>query len=57
MVITLSFTGYRVFVLLKDDQGVEDFLAIDGEIRDEFFIIGKQIKTALKTLFQPDKMN
>lgn len=47
----------RVFVLLRDDEGVEDFLAIDGEIRDEFFEIGEKVKQALKTLFQPDKMN
>lgn len=47
----------RVFVLLKDDKGVEDFLAIDGEVRDEFFQIGEDIKIALKTLFKPDKMN
>lgn len=47
----------RVFVLLKEDQGVEDFLAIEGEVRDEFFQIGKEIKTALKALFKPDKMN
>ena len=47
----------RVFVLLKQDEGVEDLLAIDGEIRDEFFLIGNKVKTALKTLFKPDKMN
>lgn len=47
----------RVFILLKDDEGIEDFLAIDGEVRDEFFLIGKKVKTALKTLFKPDKMN
>ncbi len=47
----------RVFVLLKDDKNVEDFLAIEGEVRDEFFFIGNQIKAALKTLFKPDKMN
>lgn len=47
----------RVFVLLKDAQGVEDFLAIDGEVREEFFLIGKNVKKALRTLFQPDKMN
>ncbi len=47
----------RVFVLLKNEEGVEDFLAIDGEARDEFFQIGAEIKAALKTLFQPDKMN
>ncbi len=47
----------RVFVLLREDAGVEDFLSIQGEIREEFFQIGEEIKTALKTLFQPDKMN
>lgn len=47
----------RVFVLLKDENGVEDFLAIEGEARDEFFQIGADVKDALKTLFQPDKMN
>jgi diadenosine tetraphosphate (Ap4A) HIT family hydrolase len=47
----------RVFVLLKNDEIVEDFLAIEGEVRDEFFAIGEQVKAALKTLFKPDKMN
>lgn len=52
----------RVFVLLKNaklinDQGLEDFLSIEGEVREEFFQIGKQIKKALKDLFKPDKMN
>ncbi len=47
----------RVFVLLKNEEGVEDFLAIEGEARDEFFQIGTDVKAALKTLFQPDKMN
>ncbi len=47
----------RVFVLLKNEEGVEDFLAIEGESRDEFFQIGADVKAALKTLFQPDKMN
>ena len=47
----------RVFVLLKNEEGVEDFLAIEGEARDEFFQIGADVKAALKTLFQPDKMN
>ncbi len=47
----------RVFVLLKDDEGVEDFLAIKGEVREEFFKIGEEVKTALNVLFQPDKMN
>ena len=47
----------RVFILLKETQGIEDFLAIEGEIRDEFFLIGGQVKAALKALFQPNKMN
>lgn len=47
----------RVFVLLKNDEGVEDFLSIEGETREEFFAIGEKVKTALKSLFQPDKMN
>lgn len=47
----------RVFVLLKSDEGVEDFLAIEGEVREEFFQIGEEVKAALKALFQPDKMN
>lgn len=47
----------RVFILLKEDQGVEDFMAIEKETRDEFFFIGEQIKKALKELFKPDKMN
>ncbi|HEX4839094.1 MAG TPA: HIT domain-containing protein [Rhabdochlamydiaceae bacterium] len=46
----------RVFVLLKD-EGIEDFLAIEGETRDEFFQIGEDVKKTLKDLFQPDKMN
>jgi len=51
--------GYlgRVFVSLREDAGVEDFLSIQGEAREEFFQVGKEIKTALKKLFQPDKMN
>ena len=47
----------RVFVLLKDDEGVDDFLGIEGEVRNEFFSIGEDVKSALKTLFHPDKMN
>lgn len=47
----------RVFVLLRDDTGVEDFLSITGEVQKEFFSIGRDVKAALKTLFQPDKMN
>jgi diadenosine tetraphosphate (Ap4A) HIT family hydrolase len=47
----------RTFILLKEDEGVEDFLAIQGEVREEFFFIGQEIKAALKALFKPDKMN
>lgn len=47
----------RVFILLKDDAGVDDFLAIKGEVRDEFFEVGQQVKAVLKKLFKPDKMN
>ena len=47
----------RAFALLREDAGVEDFLSIEGAIRDEFFSIGQDFKTVLKTLFQPDKMN
>ncbi len=47
----------RVFVQLKDDKDVEDFLDIQGEVRNEFFEIGEEIKKALKTLFKPDRMN
>ena len=32
----------RVFILLKSDQGIDDFLAIEGELRDESFL--SQIK-------------
>lgn len=47
----------RVFVLLREDEQAEDFLAIEGEAREEFFQIGREVKAALKALFQPDKMN
>lgn len=49
----------RVFVLLKDEsaKNVEDFLAINEEVREEFFMIGDKVKSALKILFQPDRMN
>lgn len=47
----------RVFVQLKDEKGVEDFLDIQGQVREEFFQIGQNIKKAVKTLFKPDKMN
>jgi diadenosine tetraphosphate (Ap4A) HIT family hydrolase len=46
----------RTFVQLKEEEGIDDFLSIDGEVRHEFFSIGQSMKTALKTLFQPDKM-
>lgn len=47
----------RTFVQLKNEEGIDDFLSIDGEVRDEFFSIGQEVKKALKTLFSPDKMN
>jgi diadenosine tetraphosphate (Ap4A) HIT family hydrolase len=47
----------RVFVQLKKADGIDDFLDIKGEVRDEFFRIGEEIKSALNTLFKPDKMN
>ncbi len=47
----------RTFILLRDDKHVEDFLSIDGDVRDEFFLIGNSVKKALKILFQPDRMN
>jgi len=47
----------RVFLLLKKDEGIDDFLEITGEVREEFFQIGLIVKSALKTLFKPDKMN
>lgn len=43
----------RVFILLREDDGVEDFLSIQGEIREEFFQIGEEIKTALNLHFHP----
>lgn len=47
----------RTFVQLKDESGIEDFMDIKGEVREEFFQIGQHVKQALKTLFKPDKMN
>ena len=47
----------RVFLLLKEDENIEDFLAIEGEVRDEFFLIGGKVKAALNILFNPNKMN
>jgi diadenosine tetraphosphate (Ap4A) HIT family hydrolase len=47
----------RVFLQLRDEQKVMDFLDIAHEVREEFFFAGQQIKTALNTLFKPDKMN
>jgi diadenosine tetraphosphate (Ap4A) HIT family hydrolase len=46
----------RTFIQLKE-QNVEDFLSIEGEVLDEFFMIRGQVKKALKALFKPDKMN
>ena len=46
-----------MFALLREDAGVEDFLSIEGEVRDKFFKIGGEIKKALSDLFKPDKMN
>jgi hypothetical protein len=36
----------RVFVQLKDEKGIEDFLDIEGEVRDEFFFNWQQNKTS-----------
>lgn len=47
----------RMFVQLKVDNGIEDFLDITGEVREEFFQIGQRVKKALEILFKPDKMN
>lgn len=47
----------RVFVQLKDEKEVEDFLDIQGQVREELFQIGQNVKKALKTLFKPDNMN
>ena len=47
----------RVFILLKNDAGIEDFLSIEGDIREEFFHMGDRLKGTLKRLFNPDKMN
>lgn len=47
----------RTFLQLKNETGVEDFLAIAPDAQREFFAVGNQLKTALKKLFMPDKMN
>lgn len=47
----------RTFVQLKNESGIEDFMDIKGEVREEFFQIGQFVKQALKALFKPDKMN
>lgn len=47
----------RVFLLLRNQEGFEDFMSINGEVRDEFFTVGEAVKKALKKLFNPDKMN
>jgi diadenosine tetraphosphate (Ap4A) HIT family hydrolase len=46
----------RVYLLAKT-LTAEDFIEIKGPEREEFFELGKKIKTALETLFAPDKMN
>lgn len=46
----------RVYLLAKTTTA-EDFIEIKGLEREEFFELGKTIKTVLKTLFAPDKMN
>lgn len=47
----------RTFAMYKGEQPIEDFLAIEGAVRDEFFEVGRAVKTALNTLWNPDKMN
>lgn len=47
----------RTFLKLKNEEGLEDFIDISPEQREEFFFISKSIKKALKSLFNPDKMN
>ncbi len=47
----------RTFAQLKPNEGAQDFIAIQGEAREEFFKIGKEINAVLNTLFRPDKMN
>ena len=37
----------RTFVQLKNESGVEDFMDIKGEVREEFFQIGQNVKQAL----------
>lgn len=34
----------RAFALLRADSGVEDFLSIEGAIRDEFFSISQDLR-------------
>jgi len=46
----------RVYLLAKTTTA-EDFIEIKGSEREEFFELGQMIKTVLKTLFAPDKMN
>jgi diadenosine tetraphosphate (Ap4A) HIT family hydrolase len=47
----------RVFIQLRDKKTYEDFLDIEGDIKEEFFMVGQKVKKALRTLFKPDKMN
>lgn len=37
----------RTFVQLKDEEDVDDFLSIEGEVHDEFFLIREEVKAAL----------
>lgn len=41
----------RTFVQLKDKAMVDDFLSINAEARNEFFLIGQEVKNALNILF------
>ena len=45
----------RVFILLK--EGCGDFLDLNPEQREEFFLIGNKVKAALTSLFQPKLFN
>ena len=44
----------RIFLLLKEDEGVEDFLSISPEARDEFFLFwGPNSRPLSKNFFNP----
>ncbi len=51
------FTVFIEETQLKGEKRIDDFFDIQGEMREEFFLIGNSIKTALKELFKPDKIN